>query len=402
MIALFRGTDEAKRKSPREKTWGLSFSAGSSPLAERNLLPEQHTTASDPPVKGKFALLEFIAATSAKLTRTEIRVLLALALRANSTTWSCWPSQTTIAADIGEPNPESTGRDKVSVAIGGLRRKGIIETAKRTGRGSLSYTVIQGKQGILEKPGIPEKPSMSSKEIQGGDPGKSKEGIPEKPSTEQVMEQETEKEKEQVTNQELFGIDDIKDTKPDPVLALFKIWQESTGKLRTKLDAERRKWIKHGIKEWGQERATQALRGLAKDDFAMGDNDRSTAYNEPRHVFSKAERAEHFMGLAVEPVKSGLNVDQLMAEWMSLYLAAMDRIWETPSVDGWVEFRGTKTEWIADVYLMQHRINHSAAILAGKVMIKRFPESKFICDREIKGTALALKEVFDREKKANA
>ncbi len=106
-------------------------------------MPEQHTIASDPPVKGKFALFEFIAASSARLTKSEVRVLMALALRANATTWSCCPRQIMIASDIGESNPEKTGREKVRVAVSGLRRKGMITTSRVHGGASLTYTICQ-------------------------------------------------------------------------------------------------------------------------------------------------------------------------------------------------------------------------------------------------------------------
>jgi len=362
----------------------------------------------DQPVKGKFAFVRLALRASDGLTRNEGRVFFALAIRCNDH-GVCWPSQMTIAVDLGFDDPDKMGRKKVQTAIKGLKAKGVLETKKRPGGRSITYHIksdLPESGGIPENRGIPESGGMTSPETGGSPPRIQGDDLPESGGIEGTRTNKETKEKQKGSEAEKqpdLGLGVPNTTKPDQVQALFQVWQEATGKAKTKLDTERRKWIKRGIKDWGADAAGLALRGMALDPFAMGDNDRHTPYNEPRHCFAKAERAEHFITLAAAPIKSGLNVDQLQSEWMELYMLARDKIWDTKPDDGAIQFKGTVTPWIDEnTFLMEHRINHSAAILAGRAMLKKYPEAQFITDREIKDTQRVLNQIEDEEAKRNA
>jgi hypothetical protein len=377
------------------------------------------------PNTSPFGRLEpWILAESVNLTKNELRVLLALVYRAGSS-GSAWPSQAQIAEDIGEP-PGETGIRKVRAAIAGLESREILSVSRS--RGGNRYAIETGRKPTSrtgEKPTSPtgRKPTAGRKPT--GPTGR-------KPPSEPVgnlpPEQIKEQNKEQIKGcsaPELPGIEPAIGPKgPGEIERAFQAWAEATGKTRARLDTERKRWIERGIREYGVETAIEILRGIARDDFAMGraapERYRGTprAYNEPRHAFRSADRAEHFLSLERASESStgrerAIDASDLRGRFMDSYLAAISEIENAsvrrepfggsirPEPAGFREAGGERVPWWGIADLDHYAANLAAVRRAGKAL-EGLSGAEFLLRPELESAKVDLAEALNRARKEAA
>lgn len=318
---------------------------------------------------------------SARLSKNELRVLLELLFRAGASR-SCWPSQAKIAADLGEPG--ATGERKVREALRGLEAKGFL-SVRRTQRTNV-YLLAQPAEipPVGARPQPAEIPPVQPAE---NPPPQPAENSPVRPAENPPTEQNRNREEDRSGNRakpETLELELPKE--PDGVERLFALWQEATGRKRSRLDAERRKWLERGIKTWGFPTASEIVAGVAFDEFAMGTAEperyqgRPKSFNEPRHLFAKAERSEYFLALARDRADGGEELDagDLRERFLDLFLGFVSEAERTPAVASvedckldpkpraWRELRGTRVPvWeIAD--LDHFAVNFAATRWAAK------------------------------------
>ncbi len=85
------------------------------------------------------------------------------------------------------------------------------------------------------------------------------------------------------------------------VKTVFKTWQGVLNHPRSKLDDKRIAKIKQALKNYTADDLTKAFRGCAVSPYHMGDNDRSTKYDDITLILRDAEHVERFMGYDDDP-----------------------------------------------------------------------------------------------------
>lgn len=87
-------------------------------------------------------------------------------------------------------------------------------------------------------------------------------------------------------------------TSCDPVLVVFKAWQEHTGHPKAVLDKKRRGLIVGALKNYPLADLVDACRGVLLSPHHRGENDRHTVYDDLDVVLRDAKHIEEFRGLA--------------------------------------------------------------------------------------------------------
>lgn len=87
---------------------------------------------------------------------------------------------------------------------------------------------------------------------------------------------------------------------PDPVVAVFDAWRESTGKHRAQLDSKRRKVIREALKAYPLEDVLAAVRGWRHSAHHRGENRQRTVYNDLALLLRDAPHIELFRDLELD------------------------------------------------------------------------------------------------------
>lgn len=82
------------------------------------------------------------------------------------------------------------------------------------------------------------------------------------------------------------------------IVEVFTAWQESTGRLRTKLDDSRKLKIRLALESYPVDDVLDAVRGWRMSPFHRGENREHKVWNELTLLLRNSEKIEHFRDLA--------------------------------------------------------------------------------------------------------
>lgn len=303
----------------------------------------------------------------ASLSKTEIRVLMAIMYWTHGSSGVCYASMETLGSYTG------LARVKAQAAFSKLVARGI---ANRDGR-MISLPGVPNS-GTVPNLGTPLSPKQGHNCPQNGDTPVPKLG------TQPIQLNKTRNREDLKTQEEPQPAKKRKAKKPKPaateqVQQLFQVWQESTGRSKSMLDTKRAKDLEAGIKNFGFDQCRLALIGLGQSDWHMGLDPKTNGkkYNEPRNALRDAEHLENFIRLAADAEPKGPTYNDLVAEWMRLLDDGAKSVsmgtadWgkipkdQDPLVD--VAARALVASKIASVQLVKHHPEHADARTVARV-----------------------------------
>ncbi len=235
-------------------------------------------------------------------------VMISLANHANKD-GECWPAQRTIKTEAGL---KSAGT--IPPAIKRLEKLGEVEVVERGGpRKSARYRLpkflaaTKGERSGDERSDTDDDPEANAQEMSAARDTESAARDPERAQrATQVAQNHQEPSStetpssgdERPTTPEGSTDEERAPSKGELVQRLFDHWIATTGRTtRVLLSPDRRRRIEQALDRYPFEDVRDAISGIVKSAFHMGDNDRATRYDDLEHILGKPAKLEQFRDL---------------------------------------------------------------------------------------------------------
>jgi hypothetical protein len=193
------------------------------------------------------------------------------------------------------PLDDDVSWQRVAEHLDELERAGLICRYEADGKRLLHVSGWPEHQVISHpaKPKLPECPKASHRNPPDGHRQPSGDSPEERGETPLGKEQGKERNREQGKDNTV-----VEQARPiDDTTAVFRAWQDSTGKARAQLDPKRRRKIQVALKAYPLADVLDAVQGWKHSPHHCGANDQATVYNELTLLLRDAEHIERFRDL---------------------------------------------------------------------------------------------------------